>query len=269
MKRILLAALLLSLIGTELLTAQNTSPYQLDLKRELALMGSGIALSVGGRVLQANTTALDSAQIAALDADDIPAFDRAVTENWSVAAQKTSDYTMMSSFATTFFLIGSREVRSDKLVVPVMALEALLINGGLTDMTKGSILRTRPFVYNPEAPMDRKLRSDARFSFFSGHTSYTAVASFFTAKVYTDYHPDSKAKEVVWAAAALLPAVTGYYRYRGGKHFATDIISGYVVGGLVGYGVPYLHRKRDSKTALNVLPMIGPDSKQVLVSLRF
>ena len=40
----------------------------------------------------------------------------------------------------------------------------------------------------------------------------------------------------------MLPAVTGYLRFKAGKHFPTDIIVGYGVGATIGYLVPELHK---------------------------
>ena len=85
---------------------------------------------------------------------------------------------------------------------------------------------------------------DARKSFFSGHTSMTAANSFYAAKVYADMYPDSKWKPWVWTAAALLPAVTAQQRMAAGKHFFTDVLVGYGVGALIGWGIPQLHLQR-------------------------
>ena len=75
------------------------------------------------------------------------------------------------------------------------------------------------------------------------HTSLSAAGSFFAARVFSDYYPDSKWKPVVWGAAVAIPAVTGYLRVRGGRHFPTDVIAGYAVGALAGWGVPALHKR--------------------------
>jgi len=67
--------------------------------------------------------------------------------------------------------------------------------------------------------------------------------------------PDSKWKPVVWGAAITIPAVMGYFRVAAGKHFPTDVMAGYLVGGAVGFLVPHLHRKKkveDPKVGLNI-----------------
>jgi membrane-associated phospholipid phosphatase len=50
------------------------------------------------------------------------------------------------------------------------------------------------------------------------------------ATIWTSYHPDSRLKPLVWASAALVPAVTGYMRVRAGEHFLSDVLAGYGTG---------------------------------------
>ena len=65
-----------------------------------------------------------------------------------------------------------------------MAIETGILTLGAATITKGLALRTRPFVYDEHSFEDRKTR-DARFSFFSGHASFTAAMTFFGASIYS------------------------------------------------------------------------------------
>ena len=65
---------------------------------------------------------------------------------------------------------------------------------------------------------------------------------FFTAKTLTDYVDRPGVEAVAWTTAALLPAATGFFRYKAGKHFPSDVIVGYVVGATVGVLIPHLHK---------------------------
>ena len=49
-------------------------------------------------------------------------------------------------------------------------------------------------------------------------------------------------KTVTWISAATIPAAMGVLRVRSGRHFPTDVITGYAVGALLGWAVPYIHR---------------------------
>jgi hypothetical protein len=132
------------------------------------------------------------------------------------------------------------------------------ITGTLYSLTAGSVRRSRPLVYSTEAPLEKRMEKGSQRSFFAGHTAATASATFFTAKVFSDFNPDSRAKPYVWTAAAVIPAVVGYYRYQGGRHFITDNLVGYVVGAGVGILVPHLHKK-NNKSDLSMTPIVSPE----------
>jgi membrane-associated phospholipid phosphatase len=56
--------------------------------------------------------------------------------------------------------------------------------------------------------------------------------------------PERAVRAAAWAGAALLPAVTGYFRMRAGKHFLSDVAVGYVAGAAIGLSIPLLHRSQ-------------------------
>lgn len=224
------------------LSVQAQSPYELKLGKECAFFGLGIAPGLTGAQLRTKVPVYTVADIAALDAKSINAFDRKAVDYYSDAAHQASNFFWYSTFAAPLLFLPGKTTRSHFGTIAVLWGETVMINAGLTVVTKYASRRTRPYVYNPDVPADKKLDANAKGSFFSGHASMSAANSFFAAKVFSDYHPDSKWKPVVWSLAAVVPAVTGYLRIRGGRHFPTDVLTGYAVGALVGWGVPALHR---------------------------
>jgi membrane-associated phospholipid phosphatase len=88
------------------------------------------------------------------------------------------------------------------------------------------------------------MESDARKSFFSGHSSMTACNTFFAAKIWSDMHPNSKLKPWVWTAAAAVPAYAALQRVQAGKHYPSDVIVGLAVGAAMGYLIPQIHLTR-------------------------
>jgi membrane-associated phospholipid phosphatase len=62
------------------------------------------------------------------------------------------------------------------------------------------------------------------------------------------------------------PAVVGYNRLRAGRHFRSDVIVGFLVGGTSGIMVPELHRIGRKKN-LTMEPFYSPQSTGV--ALRF
>ncbi|MEO6758690.1 MAG: phosphatase PAP2 family protein [Saprospiraceae bacterium] len=231
--------LFLNLLSFNLLAQPN---YLLHWPQEAGWAGgSGLVVGVS-QLLKPHTPGFTPEQVAALDASRIPRFDRYALHHYSLSAQHSSDVVLISSIALPLVLLADRNIRRDAPEVAVVVGEVFLVNLALTSLTKELVHRPRPFNYNPEAPLADKLQSDARRSFFSGHTSTTAAMTFATAKIWTDYHQNSNWKPVVWVAAAAIPATVGYLRMRGGKHFLSDVAVGMVVGAASGILVPHWHR---------------------------
>jgi len=214
---------------------------------------------------------LDSLTIISLDANDINRFDRSATRQdaaYAPTARKISDYGMYGSYALPLLLLADKEVRQDWAPLLLLYLETMAVAGNLFSWPASMhIDRIRPLVYNPDVPWNEKTGIRTKNSFYSGHTSSSAAASFFVAKVYCDYHPELGNKKYIFYSLALIPPVfTGYHRYKGMKHFPTDVITGMIVGASTGILIPHLHKITSPNLA--VLPMVGEVNGMAL-SLRF
>ena len=248
--------------------------YKVNFKSEIPITIGLFALNYYGFTLLGEKAPLDSLQIVSLDINDVWAFDRvALTQDPSqrIKAHDISDWGMNISLLLPAFLALDKDIRQDWADLLVLYFETQAINSTLYAYG-GPMLtkRIRPFVYYDEVPFDEKTGTGTTDSFFSGHTSTTATASFFMAKVYSDYHPELGNKKFLLFGAALIPpAIVGYYRYRALKHFPTDIITGTVIGAATGILVPQLHKivKRKNEN-LSVLPYAGKYSG-IAVSLKF
>ena len=232
----------LSLFVIVLIPELSAQYYALDTRRELAITTGGLAIWAGSVLMRNQAEDANIEDIANLRINDLWKIDRNATSNYSQDAQKISDIILYSSAAIPVFSFTFRECRQEAGKVGLMAFQTLILTDGLTNMIKATAKRYRPFNYNPDIPESTKLADGSRRSFVSGHTSNTAALSFLTAKVITDIHPDMANKWIVWSFAAAVPAVTGYLRYRAGKHFPTDIIGGYILGTSIGMLIPALHR---------------------------
>lgn len=222
-------------------TAQDF-PYQLDWKKDAIILGAGGALSGYAHFRESKLEGLTSEQLSVLNVNNVNWFDRGATRQHNDGFRRTSDKLLNASILTPGLLLFGEAPRSKPLTLFVMMGETFLVTEGLTKMGKVLVRRNRPLTYNPDFSLGEQMSENARQSFPSGHTSVTAGMSFFTAKVFHDLYPDSKLRPYVWAGAAILPAVTGYSRYRAGKHFPTDIIVGYALGATVGVLIPELHK---------------------------
>ncbi|HRK29004.1 MAG TPA: phosphatase PAP2 family protein [Chitinophagales bacterium] len=225
--------------------AQNApNPYRLSWKLD-APLSIGSASGIGGAMwIKKHKKIFTPEDIERLNTQSVWRIDRFATQNWHVPAQKTSDVFMYGSMALPLLLFANAEMRQHAPKLALIGLETYMLNAALTSLTKELVQRKRPYLYNPDAPMHLKRKPDATSSFFSGHTSASAAATFLAAKMYADYHPNSRFKPYIWIGAAILPAVTGYLRVRGGKHYLTDVIVGYAVGAATGILVPHLHKQK-------------------------
>ena len=224
----------------------SQSPYQLKLGREIGLYGTGLSVIGAGFYFNKQVKPLTAAQISVLNPSDLTRFERWVTTRRSVRSHKTSNVLLnTSNFFPVALTLFDKNMRKDASTIGVMYTQAAMINLGLTALVKTTVKRTRPYVYQYELTLEEKMTQNARQSFWSGHTSQTATMCFLTAKLYADYHPDSRWKPVMWGAAATLPAVTGILRMTAGKHFPTDVLAGYITGAAIGYFIPRLHQRMD------------------------
>lgn len=223
-------------------TLPVASPYALSWQLD-APLSVGSMLGIGTSMwLHQHKPQLTEADIAQLQRQDVWTIDRRATYNWSPKAQKTSDFILLGSNALPLILLADPNMRRDTRNIALLTFETYALNFALTNLTKNIVRRKRPFTYNPNVPLSEKTDLDATSSFFSGHVSMTAASTFMTAKIWNDYYPNSPAKPYIWTAAALLPAINAYLRVRGGKHYATDVLVGYIVGAGVGLLVPQLHK---------------------------
>lgn len=217
--------------------------YQLDKKREMWLLGTGVTLSLAGGYLLNSVEEVELGDIELLDKTTLWNIDRSATNNFSSKGELMSDVLLYTSFAIPFWVYLTDTAKGERRDCIVMTLETLFITSGLTNIAKGLSKRYRPYNYNPVVPESLKLSHGSRLSFFSGHVSNTAAFCFLTAQALNDMHPHWKAKKyITWSTAAVLPLAIGYGRYKAGKHFTTDILTGYVLGAGMGLLMPRLHR---------------------------
>lgn len=222
------------------------SPYEFDTGQEIGIAGGAIALNVAVLFWQKRLEPIPDSVLRGLDAMDVNAFDRIATKHIGKKAQRASDILFYSSFALPLLANLNSNSREHFGQISLMYLETLALTGLVTNFTKTAVKRKRPYTYFHD--IDRRLSlakekgRDAQYSFFSGHSSASAAMSFYMAQTYSDFNPDSKAKPFVWTTAAIYPAIVAALRVRAGKHFPTDVITGYIVGAALGILVPKLHQ---------------------------
>lgn len=235
--------------------------YHVNPYKDGAITVAAAAANYWGMAIVDRKPLLDSAEIAGLDANDINSFDRSATRqdaDYMHTAWKISDVGMRGSFFLPALLLFDREIRQDWAPVLLLFLQTEAVAGNLYSWGAAvPIDRIRPLAYHPDVVYEDKTFIRNRNSFYSGHASTSAAASFFTAKVYCDYHPGlGNKKFIIYGLALIPPAFTGYYRYKGMKHFPTDVLTGVAIGAATGMLVPHLHKNRKNKS-LTMVPVTG------------
>ena len=233
------------------------SPFELKLTNEIVAFSVAAAMFVPTFFIK--TDPLSDSEIMSLNKDDINGFDRSAANNWNTTAKSFSDITVITCAAAPLLLLAGKNSRSDILTAAVMYAEVMALSFSLGRLTKKIVNRTRPFVYNSDAPMRNKKEEDARYSFFSGHTITAFSSAAFLSYTFSQYYPNSPWKYVIWPVSFSLAGLTAYLRIAAGKHFPTDTIVGAAVGTLIGILIPYLHRTKKNQN-LSIVPFMGENN---------
>jgi membrane-associated phospholipid phosphatase len=268
--------LLILLLGFSFQFMAGQQNYELTLKKDGPLVVSSIILLSAEYHLERRLIPLTYTQVQELKIDQLNRFDRLAVQYNSQKADKRSGIGFYSSIALGAGMVMTVSVNSSGKFyqqLPKMAaifLETNVINYGIANVVKNLGVRARPYVYNTELEFMAagKNLPDARKSFYSGRTATTAANSFFMAKVFSDFFPESRWQPVVWSLAAFLPAWTGVERVISGQHFPTDVIVGYTIGALCGYFVPHMHRRSHNEKLLHIIPGIGKESSSLTFYLK-
>lgn len=254
--KIALLLILTTIIGIQVNYAQP-KVYDWSFKNDGAKLGGVMAVWGGSIYFITRTDRVTEAELATLDPLTVNSFDRGAIFKESYTAELISDVGLVSSLLIGFSPYLGKTCRSEKFSVAGMAIETFFVSNALTNICKVAFKRFRPYTYVDDVPIETKLSVGAGYSFPSGHTSASASLCFFSARVFSELYPESKWKKVVWTSAALIPMVTGYSRYRSGKHFPTDVIAGYVLGAVTGIVIPGFHKFENDDMSFDIRPGVG------------
>jgi hypothetical protein len=184
------------------------------------------------------------AKILSLDRNDINGFDRWGVRPYSESVGDKSNYIFYGSMPLPFLFLACKDTRKDFFKLTFMYLEAMSVTGLLYTGSVYLTNRFRPYAYSSETPMAWRTRGGAKNSFYAGHVALIATSTFFMAKVFADYYPDSKIKWLMFGMAGGATATMAYLRHRGGFHFPSDILLGIAQGTLTGFLVPHFHKNK-------------------------
>lgn len=230
------------------------SPYKIDFGSDILIYGIGVLNGIAASEPDGNLLPLTADEILKLKKNDIFILDRFAANNYSKDFDKASDILLGTALVYPAIYFIDDNIRDDFGKISIMYTQTLLFSGLMPSWGKGLTKRIRPFVYNPNAPLEEKLNSESRRSFFSGHTTVAFSTMVFLSKVYSDYYPNSEYLPYIWGSSILLASGVGISRIGAGAHFLTDVIVGAAVGGAIGYIIPELHRIKTDNYSLLILP---------------
>lgn len=123
-------------------------------------------------------------------------------------------------------------------------------NKGFYDLLKSIVERVRPYMYF-ENPAEKGIANgDFKHSWPSGHTANAFLGTAFVTMNFIFSKDKSVWKKIFIILGYVLSVVTGICRILSGNHFFTDVLSGAILGSLIGYGVSILNRKFGMKISI-------------------
>ncbi len=241
--KVLSALCLCAIVVCPTTSLMAQSPYELSWGKDGWIMGGSVVVSFIGAALDVSLSVLTDQEYKALRKEDINFIDRWATNFSSKPISGVSDVGVgLCLVAPLGLLIFDESMRKDFGTVSTMYLETALLATFLPSYGKGLVTRIRPYAYNSSTEQSLLMNVETKRSFFSGHTTLAFASMTFFATVYSDYYPNSPYTSTVWIASMSAASGVGLLRIFSGAHFPTDVMLGALVGGAIGYGIPYLHR---------------------------
>ncbi|WP_009036329.1 phosphatase PAP2 family protein [Indibacter alkaliphilus] len=238
----------------EVLKPTAYKPYQLSWKTDLVVTGLGAGTYLFANSLDDSRTPLTAEQANAFTHKDVNWFDRSATYKYNPQLRDVSDQLGAFALVAPLALLADKGVRRDFATVGTMFVQTRLFASATATISKRSITRYRPYIYNPNVSYEDKIAKDPGQSFFAQQTTSVFSTAVFVATVFGDYHPDSKFKPWVWAGSLAAATAISVVRYETGIHYTSDILVGALVGSAIGYGIPKLHKTKDRN--LSFTPII-------------
>jgi hypothetical protein len=162
------------------------------------------------------------------------------------------------SLVSAWWYRGSRDAAQQ---MALLDLETLAVAGATQGVVNVLVSRQRPYgptcgsAQLPGNAVDCEGPEEYR-SFFSGHATF----SFTAAALVCVNHASTDLLGAPWdgiscGAGYVVAATTATFRVLGDEHWASDVITGALVGTIIGYGVPLLHYRHHDIGRVDVAGM--------------
>jgi hypothetical protein len=151
--------------------------------------------------------------------------------------------------------LSARRANDDRLAqASSLAAESLLDAGIWITVLKSATARVRP--YESDGGRFLQYGSPQNGSFPSGH----AMAAFGVASVFAESYRDKK--WVPWLSYGIATLIGGA-RLAAGRHFASDVVVGAVLGTSIGRGVVARNSEEAPRAKGSFGPAVGPEGRGV------
>jgi membrane-associated phospholipid phosphatase len=276
--RFTLAVLVLSGCVARINAQSNTAdsahhPYFVNYWASGTICGVGLAANFLGITEVLGKKEISPSELQALNKNVFNGIDSwALNLNPShvAAYENYSTYTVAVSCALPGLLLFDRQIKRDWSDVLLMYMETMTITTNIFEWSPlGPTFQNkfRPITYYVQLPVDQRNSGSYRNSLYSGHVGAVTAATFFMAKVYSDYNPGiGNNKYLLYGAALVPPLFLSYLRVAGLKHFPSDVMVGMGVGALVGIVVPEFHRSKNPKMSLGLFS--SPEGSGIALAWR-
>ncbi|MGB0869925.1 MAG: phosphatase PAP2 family protein [Flavobacteriales bacterium] len=228
-------------------TSDTNRLYELNTLGSSIIVGVGFTTNAVGLKILDKRSEVEASDLIGLSESDVPKFERWVlnqNSNQFSTWHNRSDVVMRTSLILPAVFLFNKRIKDQWLDYSLLYLKTQAFSANFYTLGVPQFYRKlRPEVYYTDLSLEHRTGVRKANSFFSGHTSVTATSMFFMASVYHDLYPERNF--VLPLAVATL--TTGYVamgRLKAGKHFLTDVLSGAIIGGAIGYLTPHFHSKK-------------------------
>jgi len=201
------------------------------------LLGGGIVLAGVGELLLPRLPP-PGGPLPAPDILRVGALDRSLmAPRYSRAMDLASTVAEYSTFALPV-AVGLLADPHDSLAMGAVYLESVTLAMGAKNLVNYLVPRYRPYVYTGGAENVDPLEADR--SFPSGHATFAFASATAGVVLFAAYAPRSPYLVPFAIASYGMAAATATLRVTSGMHFATDVVTGALIGTLFGYALPAL-----------------------------
>lgn len=201
---------------------------------EISIYSAGILWYGGNYLLEKNISHSPSYWT-------VPGLDRVKPMPYNGKIAGHSDWILMSTaFLSALPALNPQKQKIEWNYANLLA-QNLIITTNFTQTVKLLVQRKRPLTQHPNYVESGN--NDDHYSFFSGHSSFTAAAAT-TAMLYAYRYDGGKwTKPVAWASVGLA-LTTGGMRIAAGKHYTSDVLTGFLIGTGISLLNARLHEKK-------------------------